>query len=144
MNPKNDSAWGKKYTIHQDRFYMWRGAIRIFLSNPLFGIGTGGYQTEMKRIGDPEAPPIAHPHNNILYMAVSFGILGLIVLFWFFWEIISNAWRERNTLLGYFILTVSLVIFISGLFNSQILDANTAFFLAIATGLQQGLKEFSD
>lgn len=143
MSAPSGSAWGAKYTEHQDRFYMWNGALKIFLSHPLWGIGTGGYQTEMKRVGDPDAPLIAHPHNNILYMAVSFGIIGIIVLFWFFWEMLSNAWKERRTLLGYFILSVALVIFISGFVNTQILDANTAFFLALSAGLQQGLQRFS-
>jgi O-antigen ligase len=144
INAPSESAWGGIYSHWQDRFYMWNKAVKIFLAHPFIGIGTGGYQTEMARIGDPEAPPIAHPHNNILYMAVSFGILGIIVLFWFFWEIMSNAWKERKTPLGYFILSVALVIFVSGFVNTQILDANTAFFLAIATGLQQGLKQFSN
>lgn len=144
INAPSDSAWGKKYSDQQDRFYMWNHAVKIFIKNPFLGIGTGDYQTEMVKTGDPDAPLIAHPHNNILYMAVSFGIIGIAVLFWFFWEITANAWRERNTELGYFLLIISLAIFVSGLVNTQILDANTAFFLAIAAGLQQGLKRFSN
>lgn len=143
MHAPSDSAWGEKYSDQQDRFYMWNRAIKIFLKHPLLGIGTGGYQTEMTRVGDPDTPLIAHPHNNILHMAVSFGIVGLVIFFWFFWEMISNAWKERKTPLGYFILSVALVIFVSGLVNTQILDANTAFFLAVAAGLQQGLQKFS-
>ena len=50
-------------------------------------------------------------------MAVSFGIVGVAVLFWLFIEIIKNAWKNRETPLGYFLLSTSLVIFISGVFN---------------------------
>jgi len=34
-----DSAWGKEYSVHQDRFYMWHGAVKIFLENPSSVLG---------------------------------------------------------------------------------------------------------
>ena len=123
---------------------MWRGAVKIFLDHPLRGAGTGGYQSEMRKIGDPKTPLITHPHNSILYMAASFGIIGLLALFWFFWEIIISAWKERETELGYFILSVAVVIFVSGMVNTQIIDVNAAFPLAVTAGLQQGLKRNAD
>jgi len=136
------SAWGKKYTKHQDRFYMWYGAVNIFLENPLFGVGTGGYATALKERGKPEWPFIAHPHNNFLHMAASYGVIGIFALLWFFWEIIKNAWGERHTPLGYFILSTALVIFVSGLVDTHILDSGPAFLLAVATGLQNGLEKY--
>ena len=138
-----DRAWGKEYTEHQDRFYMWYGAVDIFLENPLFGVGTGGYATVLKKRGKPEWPFIAHPHNNFLHMAVSYGVIGLFALCWFFWEIIRNAWGERQTPLGYFILSTALVILVSGLVDTHILDSGPAFLLAVATGLQNGLSKYA-
>jgi len=44
-------------------------------------------------------------------MAVSFGLIGVFAILWFFWEIIKNAWSERDTPLGFFILSTALVIF---------------------------------
>ncbi len=139
-NADASSAWGKEYSEHQDRFYMWYGAVHIFLDNPLFGVGTGGYQTVMKERGKPEWPAISHPHNSFLYMAVSFGVIGLIVLLWFFAEMIKNGWRKRQTPLGFFVLSTALVIFISGFVDTQILDAGTLMLLALVTGLQQGFS----
>jgi O-antigen ligase len=138
-----DHAWGKEYTEHQDRFYMWYGAVNIFLENPIVGVGTGGYATVLKKRGKPEWPFIAHPHNNFLHMAVSYGAIGIFALSWFFWEIIRNSLAERHTPLGYFILSTALVIFVSGLVDTHILDSGPAFLLAVATGLQNGLAKYA-
>lgn len=143
LNANEDHAWGKEYTEHQDRFYMWHGAVNIFLEHPLFGVGTGGYATVLKKKGNPEWPFIAHPHNNFLHMAVSYGVIGIFALCWFFWEIIRNSWDERHSPLGYFILSTALVIFVSGLVDTHILDSGPAFLLALATGLQNGLIKYA-
>ena len=142
VHADGDAAWGKEYTKHQDRFYMWYGAIPIFLENPLFGVGTGGYQREMKQRGKPGDPDIAHPHNNILHMAVSYGIVGIIAYLWLFVETIRNAWEQRETPVGFFVLSAAIVIFVSGLFNTTILDVGTLFLLAVAVGLQQAFPKF--
>ena len=142
MSADPGSAWGREYSEKQDRFYMWYGAIQIFLDNPVLGIGTGGYQTVMKQRGKPDWPVHAHPHNSFLYMAVSFGMIGVLLLLWFFWEIIKNSWKERDTESGFFVLSVSLVIFVSGFVDTQIADSGTAFLLALATGLQNGFSKF--
>lgn len=69
MNTEKSQAWGREYTDHQDRFYMWRSAVKIFWEHPLFGVGTGGYQTALKAKSVPDTPLIAHPHNDLLFMA---------------------------------------------------------------------------
>ncbi len=136
------SAWGKAYTAKQDRFYMWNGAVRIFKDHPFLGVGTGGYSTVLKKMGSPDDPIIAHPHNDFLYMAVSYGLIGVAAFFWLFGEIIKNAFTQRHNFLGFFVLSSTLVILVSGLFNAQILDAGMAFFLAVTVGLQQGFPQF--
>lgn len=139
LNADPQKAWGKEYSVHQDRFSMWYGAIRIFCEHPIFGVGTGGYQTFIKKTMGPNWPIISHPHNNILYMAVSFGVIGIFVFLWFFWEIIKNSWRKRDTALGFFVMSIALVIFTTGFVNTQIHDAGTLFLLTIGTGLQKEL-----
>lgn len=138
LNADPGSAWGREYSEKQDRFYMWHGAIQIFLENPVLGIGTGGYQIAMKQRGKPEWPVHAHPHNSFLYMAVSFGLVGVSLLLWFFWEITKNSWKERHSQAGFFVLSTALVIFVSGFVDTQIADSGTAFLLALAAGLQNG------
>jgi len=143
LNADPEKAWGKEYTANQDRFSMWYAAVRIFSKHPILGVGTGGYQTVIKEMLGPEWPAIAHPHNNILYMAVSFGLIGVFAILWFFWEIIKNAWSERDTPLGFFILSTALVIFFGGLVDTYIKDAGTLILLAVVTGLQNGLQRFN-
>jgi O-antigen ligase len=140
LNANPAAAWGRQYSNRQDRFYMWYGAGRIFLENPVFGIGTGGYQKALKERGKPDDPFIAHPHNDLLYMAVCFGIAGIFAFCWFFGEIIKNAWKQRKTPLGYFVLSAALVLLTGGMFNCYLLDVGTISLLAVVTGLQRGFR----
>jgi O-antigen ligase len=77
---------------------IWNGALRIIGKNPLPGVGTGGYQTALRNIdGDPNVPLMAHPHNNFLYIAASFGAVGLAVFLWSWsWEFQTAGGRERQ------------------------------------------------
>lgn len=138
-----ESAWGREYTDYQDRFYMWYGAVRIFLDNPLLGVGTGGYTAALKARGKPDWPSIAHPHSNILYMAANFGLVGILAFLWFFAELIRNSWEARHTPQGFFVLATALVILVGGLVDTQIVDAATAFLVSVATGLQGGFSKFA-
>lgn len=142
LTTDDEAAWGNTYSSsQQDRFYMWNGALKIIKDNPLIGVGTGGYQTVLKEnYLDPMAPLIAHPHNNFLYMAVSFGVVGLAVFFWFLVVTIGNGWRRRHTAEGYMLLSVILVMVASGLFNTQILDVGTAFLISLSVGLQSSFQ----
>jgi len=142
LNSDPQKAWGREYTKNQDRFSMWYSAVRIFSEHPIFGVGTGGYQTFVKKMMGPKWPLIAHPHNNFLHVAVSFGVIGIFALIWFFWEIIKNAWRDRHSPVGFFVLSTALVIFTSGLVNTQIRDAGTLLLLAVVTGLQNAFGRF--
>ena len=137
-----EKAWGREYTPQQDRFYMWYGAVKIFLAHPIAGVGTGGFQAARQAIGKPDDPLIVHPHNDFLYMAANYGLIGIAVFIWFFWTLLQNGWRERHTPVGYFVLSCALVVLVSGLLNAQILDAGMAFLLAFTTGLQQGFPGF--
>lgn len=143
MHTTKSKAWGREFTIHQDRFFMWRSAVQIFWEHPFLGVGTGGYQAALKAKSNTDIPVIAHPHNDLLFMAVHYGMLGIIVFVWFFAQLIRNSWRERDTPLGFFIFSTALVILITGLFNAQMIDAGMAMLLALTTGLQQGLSRFA-
>ncbi|MFH0731008.1 MAG: O-antigen ligase family protein [Pseudomonadota bacterium] len=141
LNANPNAAWGRQYSDKQDRFYMWRGACHLFMENPIIGIGTGGYQKALKERGKPDDPLIAHPHNDFLYMAVCFGMIGIFAFCWFFAELIKNAWKHRKTPLGYFVLSAALVLLTGGLFNGYLLDAGTISLLAVVTGLQRSFQK---
>ena len=133
LNADGDVTTGKRYSKYIDRIYMWRWAIALFIKHPLIGVGTGGYQKAILLEGGDKG--IAHPHNNILHMAVSFGILGLFVFGWLFWTLLKTGWQHRQSPPGFFILASSLVILTGGLTDTHILDAGGLFLLALTTGL---------
>ena len=136
------AAWGNQYTAQQDRFYMWNGALRIIRDHPLIGVGTGGYKTALKeKDNDPNIPPQSHPHNNFLHIGVSYGLFGLAIFCWFIISVISKSWRNRAAPEGYFLLSVILVMLMTGLFNTQFLDLGTALLISLAVGLQQSFED---
>jgi O-antigen ligase len=136
LRADRDTAFGKKYSDLEERVYMWYWATHLFIENPVIGVGTGGYNKAMRSAGAEVG--MDHPHNSILHMAVSYGVIGLLVLFWFFFVLIRTGWYNRATPQGFFIFSGGLVIFVGGFLNSHIIDANPAFLLAVLTGLQAG------
>ncbi len=137
FNAKEAFVTGKKYSGPLDRIYMWRWALYLFKQHPLLGVGTGGYNRAILSSGGDMG--IAHPHNNVLYVAVNFGVLGLTIYTWFFIVLFRTAWRNRTDPSGYFIVSSALVILVGGLVDTHILDAGGAFLLAVTTGLLSSL-----
>lgn len=72
-----------------ERIYAWQASLDIIKDNPLTGIGPFNFEEIYPYYKPEEAELIlAHPHNSFLDLAVSFGILALIlfcvILFLFF------------------------------------------------------------
>jgi O-antigen ligase len=128
---------GHKNTSLGLRLYMWDGAIKIFLENPLIGVGTGGYKKAMVKYKDnTKLPDIVQPHNSFFYMAVSFGIVGLFSLIWLFLVFLKKGWLARDTIAGFSVLSFGLVLLIGSLTDTQILSLATAKMLALLTGIR--------
>lgn len=130
-----ETAIGKKYSDTEERVYMWYWTLQVVSKNPLAGVGTGGLHHATLEAGAEFG--VDHPHNNILHMAVSYGIVGLAVFFWFFFVLLRNGWYNRGDPVGYFMLSGALVLFVAGMLDTHVLDAGPAFLLAILSGLQE-------
>ena len=72
-----DAAFGKTYSGYADRVYMWRWALDLFIEHPIVGVGTGGYKKAV--LGEGGERGIDHPHSNLMYVAVSFGTIGVLL-----------------------------------------------------------------
>ena len=72
-------------------------------------------------------------------MAVSWGIVGILVWGWFFWVLLRAGWQHRDHIFGFFILSSVLVIMVGGMSNTHLLDSGGAFLLALTTGLASAL-----
>ncbi len=67
-----------------DRLIFYDGAVNMIVDHPVFGVGNASFEDQYVRYRPMEyfftknvAPRSDHPHNHFLYMACSFGILGL-------------------------------------------------------------------
>lgn len=65
------------------RFLLWNEAIRIFLKNPILGIGAG-------RFGDHSIIKNVFPHSTILQTLAELGILGSVLFFIYVAQIFFN------------------------------------------------------
>lgn len=128
---------GYKNTSIGLRLYMWEGAVKLFLENPVIGVGTGGYKKAMMKYKDnPELQYRPQPHNSFLYMAVSFGIVGLFSLIWLFVAFLKKGWQARDTFAGFSVLSFGVVLLIGSLTDTQILSLATAKMFALLTGIR--------
>ncbi len=119
-----------------DRPFMFHSAVKLFIANPLTGIGTGSFRHYTREKGHPSA----HPHNSLLYMAVSFGIVGLIAILWFFYEMFKRGVKNRDHPLGYLVLSICLTVFLGGFLNTPILNTGTLLLLSMGYGLANRLE----
>ena len=118
------------------RFYIMSQAVSALKTSPVLGIGTGSLTAFSKG----EGSPVAHPHNNFMYMGVSFGIPGFLACAWLFWTLFSISWKRRSTPLGYFTFSTCLVLFLGGMFDTQLLNTGTLMMLAITYGFLNRLS----
>jgi O-antigen ligase len=120
------------------RLYMWKGAVRIFLDRPFLGTGTGGYRNEMEKFETPQLQwrNVTDPHNGYLYMASSFGIIGIISLLWLLYAFLKKGWHARTKATGFGVLTYGLVLCIASLSSTQILALASSMLFALLMGIR--------
>ncbi len=133
------------YTSLGGRFLMWKAAFRMFLSNPLFGVGTGDYVLTMGRyMASGEFPPYLaefnQPHNMYLFALATNGLLGLAALLYLFYRSLSFALPlmrsdGKEKLFAFLALATTVHFMIAGLtdsfFNIQILRYTFAFVMGV-------------
>ena len=133
------------YTSLGGRFLMWKVAIKMFLSNPLFGAGTGSFVPVMtKYIKSGELPEYLlafnQPHNMYLFSLATNGLLGLSSLLYIFYRglkfalpLLKSNGGER--LLAFLAVATTIHFMIAGLtdsfFNIQILRYTFAFVMGV-------------
>jgi O-antigen ligase len=142
VNETKAYAEGNVVTAVGLRYYMWKGALKVYLENPLFGAGTGGYEAVMKRYKtDENIPDLVQPHNSFLYIAANYGIVGILVFLWLFTIVLKNSWQKRNSLPGFAVFIYTVVLLIGSLTESQIIMPHTGILFSLFVGLQGALNE---
>jgi O-antigen ligase len=96
VNDITQYSAGDRETSLGWRFLMWKASLDMFLSSPVFGIGTGDYVITMERYIGSGAYPTSllqfnQPHNMYLFSLATNGLLGLAALLYLFIRIFSQA-----------------------------------------------------
>ncbi len=119
----NNYKQGIKGTSIGSRFVMWSASIKMFLSNPLFGVGTGDYVLTVKKYVQAGNFPsfivkYNHPHNVFFFVMATLGLIGLFSLFLLLYKVISCSKMlilSGRKFYGYTALIVTFHMFLSGL-----------------------------
>lgn len=67
------------------RTYMWSGAVNAFVASPIIGHGIGKFEPSLFEYRSPDywkaqsEDVVAHAHNEILEIAVEYGIIGIVL-----------------------------------------------------------------
>ena len=118
------------------RLELLRNTLAIIASNPVIGVGTGGFgQAYARRVGDPGAGGMHNPHNEILLMIAQFGIAGLVLLAGLF----ATQWRQAARLPGRFepaaARALVLTFAVASALSSTLMDHGEGFLFAYMSGL---------
>jgi O-antigen ligase len=93
---------GESDTSIGARFTMWKASINLFLSNPVFGIGTGGYKSAILDLVTSGVMPewilqYNQPHNMFLFVLATNGIAGLLTLVFLFFMVFRHSLKIRSS-----------------------------------------------
>ncbi|KIM09129.1 MAG: hypothetical protein KU28_00350 [Sulfurovum sp. PC08-66] len=118
------------------RIHMWIDSWRLFQAHPLLGTGTSSYGDEAIKLRQRLGKVMlnhAHPHNQYLFSAVQFGIVGLAALLSLFVALFWSARRsprDEYTFLRIAMPTMFMVIMLSDVYLSHTMTV--ALFILIA------------
>ena len=94
-----------EYLSRDERVYMAHTTVDMIADRPKLGFGARSFMQEYLRFRTPEffsmrhsAATVEHPHNHLLYIAASFGILGLLCWLYLLLEPMIFALRRFDRL----------------------------------------------
>lgn len=130
---------GQSRTSIGQRFDWWMVSIALIEEKPILGHGTGSYgKAHRQAIAGTKIKPTDNPHNEYLFLAVQFGLAGLILFFLMIvlqmQESKSISRKNRQLLQG-----VILALLAGCLMNSLLFDSQQGhFYLFMSAALLAG------
>lgn len=135
------------------RIDMWQLALKNFLENPLLGTGIGSYHhlaaIHFSHFDAAELMyMVIHPHNQYLFFAMEYGVVGLLAFCWFLWRLTKTAYRSKSPE-RIILFATTAVLAVDSLFNVPLwYRAESYFFYAIlgllvASNLPSKSKEYA-
>jgi O-antigen ligase len=109
------------------RVELWKGALLIFKESPLMGVGTGNFESSIKRLVHEKklkkTPTLVHAHNIFLQALATRGVFGIITTLGLFIALIkwgTEEIRNHGSVGGYIIILSTAFTMISGLTENNI------------------------
>lgn len=124
------------------RLEYWSKSLKFIREAPLAGHGTGSIKPlfEKDAIGKSVTAEqiVANPHNQTLYFAVEWGLVGVVLLF-AMWVVHFLMFTELRWITWLGTLVVAQNIF-SALFNSHLSDFVEGWIYVLGVGVAAGMK----
>ncbi|HEY3679766.1 MAG TPA: O-antigen ligase family protein [Bradyrhizobium sp.] len=128
-------------TSDGERMAYWRASVQSIEQAPLIGHGTGSTKPLFDRLAAGKtgewANKIRNPHNQTLYVAIQWGLLGCIVLY-AMWYFHLALFFERS-----FVAWIGLVVVVqnvlSSLVNSHLFDFHEGWIYVLGVGVAGGM-----
>jgi O-antigen ligase len=124
-----------------NRLEFWQKSLKFFAEAPVFGHGSGSTrglfeQAAVGRVG-AAAEIVSNPHNQTLYVAIQWGVIGIVVLYAMWWlHLLLFRGESLESWIG--LLVVVQNIFTS-LFNSHISDFHEGWMYVLGVGIAGGM-----
>ncbi|MFJ3046916.1 O-antigen ligase family protein [Herbaspirillum chlorophenolicum] len=150
QNSNMDSSLGTRYQL-------WSASVAIFEEHPLVGVGINGYSNALEGMADrglitKESAKFPHSHNELLFIAVLFGSVGIVSLLalyfvplWYFLResgLHNTPQAEAAMLMG---VTLCLSYVANGLVDVMFVWRECALFYTImAALLMAAVKHFRE
>lgn len=133
----------------ENRLELWKGALMIFQKYPVFGAGTGDFESETnKLIAQGRIKPVlaitTHAHNIYLHTLATQGAVGIIILVAFLSSLLvwaSLEIRRGGNISGYVILVAAILTIVGGVTENNIGVSKYIAAFSITIGLFGGISE---
>jgi O-antigen ligase len=133
-------------TSYGERLAYWRTSIESIGEAPMFGHGTGSTRQIFDEAAEGKsgewANSIRNPHNQTLYVAIQWGLIGCIFLF-AMWYFHLSLFRE-TTLISWIGLIVVVQNITSSLLNSHLFDFHEGWIYVLGVGIAGGFLARND
>lgn len=129
-------------TSNGERLFYWRTAAAAIAEAPLFGHGTGSTKKIFSAAADSKtgewANMVRNPHNQTLYVAMQWGLFGVVVLFGF-WYVHLMTFFNRRGFIAWIGLIVVVQNIVSSLVNSHLFDFHEGWLYVLGVGVAGGM-----
>ena len=123
------------------RVVLWETSVKIIRDNPVFGVGYGNFQKNVRKYTDKPLASMAHAHNSYLHHAAIYGLTGLTALLLFLGAIGQELAKavKRKIPFSFGVLAAFLVFLLCGLTENNLGDSEVAMLMWLLAGSVMGI-----